>query len=61
MRPLTTTTAMREVFISICEKERHEKKFILPFLPSLKVLGDYGTSKDVIEGSVIKERWSKRQ
>ena len=52
---------MQKIFISICDKEMHEKEYILQFLPSLKILGNYETSKDVAEWSVIKERWSKQQ
>ena len=48
---------MREIFISIWEKGRHKKEYIFQFPPSLKILGNYKASKDVVEWSVIKERW----
>ena len=43
---------MHEIFISIYEKETYEKEYVLKFLPSLKILRNYGTSEDV-EWSVI--------
>ena len=49
MRQLTTLLAMHEIFISICKKGIHEK-YILQFLPSLKILGgNNGTSNDDVE------------
>ena len=54
-----TINNMHEVFITFSEKGMHEKEYILPFISSLKVLGNYGTSKDVLELSVIKEKWRK--
>ena len=36
---------MHEIFIGIGEKSM-EKEYILQFLPSLKVSGNYGKSKD---------------
>ena len=33
-------------------------KYIMQFIPSLKILGNYWISKDVAEWPVIKERWA---
>ena len=59
MSQLTISKAMHERFISICEKGMHGKEYILQFVPSLKILGNYGISKDVVEWWVIKETGSK--
>ena len=40
-RQITTPLAMHEIFIRICEKGRHQKEYVLQFLPSLKILGNY--------------------
>lgn len=39
---------MREVFISIYEKGEHKKEYILKFLVSLKILGNWWTNEDVL-------------
>ena len=49
MRQLTTPRAMHEIFISICEKGMHEEESSLQFVSSLKILGNYGTSNDVVD------------
>ena len=39
---------MHEIFTAICVEGMHEKREYI-FLPTLKILGDYGTSKGVVE------------
>ena len=52
---------MHEIFITIGEKEMHEKKNSFHYLPTFKILGNYGASKDVFESSVIEEKWSSSE